>query len=259
MINEKEAGKSEGAAGRALDVFEVFASVREPMSLTELSARIEAPLSTCHNLVRVLQSRGYVYVLDQPRRFYPSKRIFDIASAIATHDPIVQRLLPILTSLRDVTGETVIVGKRQGDEIIYLEVIEGTHVIRYREEPGSRKPLHSSAIGKAILGSLDEGTLTDFLQGRKLAQKTERTIVEVDVLLQDLSVSRKRGYYMTVGENVSEVEAIAIATRFVGQTLAIALAGPIARMQEHQAARIEALRACQVEIEKSNSTPFDRS
>lgn len=251
-MNDKEAEKSQGAAGRALDVFEVFAALHEPMSLTELSARIEAPLSTCHNLVRVLQLRGYVYALDHPRRFYPSKRIFEIASAIATHDPIVQRVLPILTALRDATGETVIIGKRQGDEVIYLEVIEGTHLIRYREEPGARKPLHSSAIGKAVLGSMDDDALAAFLRGRTFAQKTDRTIVAADRLLQDLSVSRERGYYMTVGENVSEVEAIAIVTHMVGQTLAIALAGPISRMQEHQAALVTALRTCQLEIDKAN-------
>jgi DNA-binding IclR family transcriptional regulator len=248
-MTDKETVSSVKTAGRTLDVFEAFASGGEPLSLTELAEKIGAPLSSCHALVKTLQNRGYVYGLDQRRRFYPSKRMFEVASEIAHRDPILQRLVPIMISLRDDTGETVIAGKRQGDEVIYLEVIEGTHLIRYRENAGSRKPLHSSSIGKAMLGSLDQRQLAAFLKGRKLAKMTDRTIVDARRLLEELEASQKRGYYTTSGENVADVQAFSIVCKIGGETLAIALAGPIERMRAKEKFYVAALRAARLKME----------
>ena len=112
-------------AARTLDLFEAFAKVREPMSLTELARRIGAPISSCHALIRTLQKRGFLYELGPRGPVYPTKRMLEIITAIATYDPILKRLEPVLERLRKATGETVILGKRQGDGIIYLEVLQG--------------------------------------------------------------------------------------------------------------------------------------
>ena len=37
--------------------------------------------------------------------------------------------------------------------MIYLQVLESPHPIRYSARPGDLKQLHSSAIGKAMLGA----------------------------------------------------------------------------------------------------------
>src|SRR5688500_2352238 len=95
-------------AARTLDLFEAFAEARTPMTLTEIAARIDSPVSSCHALMRTLQARGYLYVLSQRRRCYPTRRLLDIAAAIAGHDPIVEKLRPAMEALRDRTGETVI-------------------------------------------------------------------------------------------------------------------------------------------------------
>ena len=139
-------------AARTLDLLEAFAKARGPLSLTEIAQRINTPISSCHSLVRTLQARGYVYVLDNRKRVYPTKRLLAVANAIARHDPLLEKLAPILEELRRDTGETVLLGKRQDDHVTYLEVIEGTHIVRYTSSPGDTKPLHSSTIGKATLG-----------------------------------------------------------------------------------------------------------
>jgi IclR family transcriptional regulator, acetate operon repressor len=243
VVPEEEATSSVKTAGRTLDVFEAFAAIGEPLSLTELAARIDAPLSSCHALVKTLQARGYLYPIEQRRSFYPSRRLYDVASEIARRDPLLQQILPVMTALRDATGETVIAGKRQGNEVVYLLVVEGTHIIRYREHPGSKKPLHSSAIGKAVLGSLDERALGTLLRTLRLPRMTEGTIVDVEALRADLRQSVERGYFRTRGENVAEVEAVALPFRLSGELIALAIAGPIERMRTREAAYVEALRA----------------
>lgn len=228
-------------AARTLDLFEAFARARAPLSLTELAQRIDSPISSCHALVRTLQARGYVYMLDQRKRVYPTKRLYAIADIIARHDPLLDKLLPLLEALMRKTGETVLLGKRQGDGIRYLEVVEGQHTVRYAARPGDAKPLYSSAVGKAMLGQLEDGELHQLVENLAMPQVTEHTITEAEALCADIAAGRERGYFQTRGENVADVMALSIARSVLNETLGIALAGPTSRMDANKQAYLKAL------------------
>ena len=228
-------------AARTLDVFEVFASAKGPLTLTELAARLGSPISSCHALVRTLQARGYVYVLDERKRVYPTKRLFTIAQQIMQNDPVLERIGPVLAALQHDTGETVILGKRQGGAVTYLDVLEGSHTIRYAASSGDTKPLHSSAIGKAMLGAMPEAELGRLIKKLPLPAVTGRTITDPDALLLDIETSRARGYFMTRGENVPDVMALSIARSVGDEWYGVAIAGPIGRLEAGQAALVASL------------------
>ncbi len=214
------------AIARVIDVFEAFQASQRPLSLTDLAKAVGVPKSTCHGIVSTLTARGYLYTLSHPRALYPTRRMYDVMNAIVARDPLVERATPMLERLRDATRETVILGKRQGDSVIYLHVVEGLHPIRYSAKPGEFKPLHSSAIGKALLGSLKEPEQRAWLKERKLAAITAATKTGHDALVTDLLESRKLGYFVTRGENVSDVWAVATFLKARDETVAVAIAGP---------------------------------
>lgn len=219
------------AIERLIDIFEAFQASQRPLSLTELAEAANIPKSTCHAIVATLTERGYLYMLNRPRALYPTKRMYDVASDILAKDPFVEHATPVLERLRDATRETVILGKRQGESVIYLQVIEGPHPIRYSAKPGEFKPLHSSSIGKALLGSLKEPELRSWLQGRQLRSITSATQTDHEQLAQEILDSRKMGYFVTRGENVSDVWAVATFLTINNETLAVAVAGPRHRIE----------------------------
>ena len=229
-MNDKGGASSVKRAGRTLDVFEAFGAAGEPLSLTELADRIGSPVSSCHALVKTLQARGYVYTLDQRRLIYPTNRLHVIASEIAARDPLLRQIEPLMVELRDETGETIIMGKRQANEVIYLEVVDGSHTIRYTARAGEAKPLHSSSIGKAMLSLLSPGGVKDALK-QGLDARTPHTITDIARLHADLDRGRAQGYFVTRGENVVDVMAIAVPVRVAGENLGFALAGPISRVE----------------------------
>jgi IclR family acetate operon transcriptional repressor len=219
------------AIERLLDIFEVFDKVQKPLSLTDLAEMTGIPKSSCHAIVGTLIARGYLYSLTRPRALYPTRRFFDLARAIHENDPFVERIMPMLERLRDSSRETVILGKRQGDAVIYLQVVESPHPIRYSARPGEFKPLHSSAIGKALIGSLKEPELRAFLLDRPLPAVTGSTLTDEEVLIADIQESRRRGYFLTRGENVPDVWAVSAFLTINSETLAVAIAGPRHRME----------------------------
>ena len=215
---------------RCLELFEAFRAARRPLSLSELARLTDTPVSTCHGVMRALQERGYLYVA-AGRDVYPTRRLWDLADEIRTHDPIVARLEPALAALRDETDETVILGSRQGDNVLYLLVLEGRQSIRYSSRAGELKPLHSSAIGKVMLASLAPDALDGWLSGRTLERVTTRTRVTARALRADLQAGVKRGWQTTCGENVADVMAIAAPLRLGGSLFGLAIAGPMHRMR----------------------------
>ncbi|MGU7784925.1 IclR family transcriptional regulator [Burkholderia sp. PU8-34] len=204
---------------------------QRPLSLTELAEAVDIPKSTCHAIVQTLMARGYLYTLTRPRSLYPTRRIYDVTRDIAAKDPFIERATPVLERLRDTTRETVILGKRQGNAVIYLQVVEGLHAIRYSAKPGEFKPLHSSSIGKALLGGLKETELRAWLDGRQLPAITTATQTDHEALVRELQDSRRAGYFVTRGENVCDVWAVAAYLTLNHETLAIAVAGPRNRME----------------------------
>lgn len=221
------------AVQRVLRIFESFSTQQTPLSLTELAAATDTPKSTCHAIVNTLVMEGYLYTLRSPRTMYPTKRIWEVGQRINATDPIAQRLLPLLEQVRDQTKETVILGKRQGDVVLYLQIVESRNAIRYIANPGDFKPLHSSAIGKALLSALPESELKTVLKKLVLKRATPNTITSATGLRRDLDDARERGYAMTSGENVADVSAVAIPLNLGVENFALAVAGPTHRI--HQA------------------------
>jgi IclR family transcriptional regulator, acetate operon repressor len=218
-------------ADRTLEIFEAFAEAKKPLSLSELARLIDSPVSSCHGLLRTLQKSGYMYALDVRRRYYPTRRLFEVGTSIAAHDPIVERVASILDKLRAETDETILLGQRQQKHILYLHVLESSQMIRYAASVGAIKPLPSTAIGKALLGEMSDEDLSAFLGTIDHVQVTSSTITDPDQLLTDIQRSRKRGYFVTRGENIADVMAIARACAMDGEMLAIAVAGPIHRLE----------------------------
>jgi IclR family transcriptional regulator, acetate operon repressor len=241
-------------ADRTLAIFEAFEATCRPMVLSELAQRADVPVSSCHGLVQTLLDRGYLYLLGRRKDIYPTRRLLDAAEKIVRHDPLLDRIEPVLHDLRDRTRETIILGKRQGDAVLYLEIVPGLHTIRYTASPGEFKPLHSSSIGKSLLGSLSDEDLSEWLASHRLTAVTSRTRVDPSRLRADIARGRRRGYYMTQGENVSDVSALAVSFNVHGELLGLAIAGPTHRMsaqlEEHATHLLKARRTIEEIFER---------
>jgi len=219
------------SADRTLQILEAFAAAGEPLGIAELARRLAIPVSACYGLIRTLELRGYLYELGLRKGWYPTLRWLQKARAVADHDPVLERVAHLLEALCAASGETVVLGKRSGSMVAYLNVLESSNSIRYSAQVGERKPLHSSAAGKALLGAMAPAQRAALLATLKLARVTPNTIVRRDLLEKDLAAGARRGWYMTRGENVADVHAIAAPVRIDGEPYAVVIAGPAHRFE----------------------------
>jgi DNA-binding IclR family transcriptional regulator len=232
---------------RVLAILEMFEREKRPLSLKELSDYCSIPTSTCHALVQILLRRSYLYLTGQRKDLYPTRRVYDMGATLLAHDAVLQRLMPVMEGLREATQETVILGKRQRDHVLYLEVLEGPQTIRYSARAGETKPLHSTCIGKTVLSTMKPEDIRRWLDERPARQITDNTITSPARLMQDLEQGKKTGYFMTRGENVPDVSALSAPIHLNNDLFGLAVAGPSyrvdARVREIAQALLQAARS----------------
>ncbi|CAN5446720.1 IclR family transcriptional regulator [soil metagenome] len=229
------------AADRTLDLFEAFSRAGRPLNLSELAKAVDIPVSSCHGLVRTLTSRGYLSEVGTQRMHYPTRRLFDLAQGILARDPILMKVSPILAELREKTGETIVFAKRLDKFVIYLDVMESHKTIRFSAVVSALRPLHSSALGKALIGAMPLPRRTEFVDSLDLTRVTANTIANAKKLLSNLAEAEARGWHSTRGESVDDVMAIARSVMLGGETYAVAVAGPLARMEPLEAKHVKSL------------------
>lgn len=230
------------SAERVLAILEMFAREKRPLSATELAEYCRIPASTCHGLVHILLRRSYLYQVGRRKDFYPTRRLFDVGSVIVANDQVLQRFEPAMEALRDATQETVVLGKRRKENIVYLEVLESPQTIRYSAAAGDSKPLHSTCIGKTILAELSPEDIREWWNVQPPEKVTDNTVDSYARLMADIEEGLRDGYFITRGENVPDVTALAIPVSINNERFGLAVAGPSPRVERHKEQIVDALK-----------------
>lgn len=129
------------------------------------------------------------------------------------HDQFLERFIrPVIAEFGELTGETVSWYVRRGWEQIVVEVRPGGHALRYVLETGARYPLYLGAAGKAHLATLPEEEVAEFLEGLEPEQLT-RFRLNKPALLEELRLTRSRGYAISQNERVEGAASVACAVK----------------------------------------------
>jgi IclR family acetate operon transcriptional repressor len=218
------------SAQRVLDIFEYFVSVRAPTSLSALAAALKLPKSSCLALIETLQARGYLYEVRPRVGYYPTRRWLDKAQIVSNSDPLIARVRPVMIDLREAVRETLIFGKRSGDHVIYIEVVESPQTLRYVAVAGQFKPLHGTASGKALLAGMTPPDRHSLLSRYRFERLTPRTIAELAAFERDIQRGIERGWHISRGENEPDTTAVAVPVMMAGEIFFLAAAGMTARV-----------------------------
>lgn len=219
-------------ADRTLQIFEFFADRLEPTTLSDLARALEMPISSCAALIHTLQARGYLYEVSRKKAYYPTSRWLAKARDIANADPIATRLRPFLEHLSAEVGETVILSKRLGDQVIHLAIVEGTQNIRYSGQVGDFKSLLTTASGQAILARLSTTERLDAIIHAKNGKGDADTISQRNALLRAIEQGLRRGWWRSKrGASGSDVMSLGTSVVLGSEIYAVVIAGPVARIE----------------------------
>lgn len=227
------------AINRALSILRCFTVDRGAISLKEICRQTGLTHSTGHRMVKTLQAAGFLVHVPESGGYALGPTVMDLAHAVlarSDHSDLVSSALPQMERLRSRTGETVAVHVRIGVERVCLAEFPSRHPLRVARGVGHTAPLHAGAAGKVLLAWLPREQRGALLSATPLRRLTAGTIVETDVLEEELARVRHAGYAVSVGETVEGAAAIAVPVFGPGGTIraAIAVTGPSSRWTEQR-------------------------
>lgn len=217
---------------RTLDCFEMFAAQKQPLSLTEIAKLLAIPASSCRDVLKALQRRGYVYELTPRGGFYPTLRLYELGKIVAEYDPVLLRAEALLRSLRDLLDESVQLAKVSGLQATYLLVFESSQPLRMITSVGNPlRSLYATSAGKALLASLDERMLESYLESAELTPLTPHSLRSKKALREQIEAGRKRGWFVNREESVEGVSTLASQFKWRDTLYIVSIAGPTSRIE----------------------------
>ncbi len=218
---------------RAISILERLAE-SDGMSLTDLSQSVGLAPSTTHRLLTTLQQRRFADFDDEYGVWVVGVGAFNVGNAFLRSRKIISLGRPVMRRLMEEVGETINLAVEDKGELVYVTQFESHAPMRAFFRPGRRAPMHSSAIGKAMLAEMDENALRDFLQKRGMQRFTDHTIVDPAVLREQLRQIRQRGWGIDDEEHTVGMRCVAATVHNEhGEVIAgISISGPSVRVTQ---------------------------
>src|SRR5262245_32754238 len=201
------------SADRTLDVFELLATEPAGLTVSEISERLGLARSSTHGLVRTLHSRGYL-MENGGRRFHLGARLIQLGLKVVDRLELRAAARGPLERLVAETGDTALLVVPDHGDLLYVDkFLSDARDVRTDPRVSSRRPLHCSSLGKALLAALDDVTVLRIVDVMGLEPATEFSISDSDVLLADLTLTRERGYAVDRQEAIIGVWCVGAPVR----------------------------------------------
>jgi len=183
-----------------------------PASLAQLVQTTGLARPTAHRLAVALEHHRLVH-RDPQGRFILGPRLAELAAAAGE-----DRLLA-MTQLRDLTGESAQLYRRQGDARVCVAAAERMSGLRDTVPVGSSLPMTAGSAAQILLAWEEPDRLHRGLRGSKFTATT-------------LASVRRRGWAQSVAEREQGVASVSAPIRGTGGRViaAVSVSGPIERL-----------------------------
>lgn len=159
-------------------------------------------------------------------------------------------ILPEMERLRDLTGETVILGAQSDLFAQYMHVAHARDPLHYAASPGAVRPLARSVIGRLLLSGLPDAEIDRLVRRINIAEPEHR--VEFGALIEDIGAIRRQGFAFSpssFAEGVGVVATLLPSAPF-GRRFALGVAGPVERLEAGFESHLANLRAAVAKMDE---------
>jgi DNA-binding IclR family transcriptional regulator len=195
-----------------------------PRSLVDLVEATALPRATAHRLAVALEVHRLL-ARDPDGRFVLGPRVGELSAALP--DPLVAAAVPVLAWVRDESGESAQLYRRDGAERVCVAAAERASGLRTTVPVGSRLPLTAGSGAQVLCAWSDPASVADIVAH---AEFSPRALAEV----------RRRGWAQSVAQREAGVASVSAPVLDADGALlaAISVSGPVERLGRSPGSRI---------------------
>jgi len=192
-VPQAEAKSSIQVIQRMMALLDVLAHHHDAVSLKLLAQETGLHPSTAHRILGAMTQSGFVE-RPEPGTYRLGIRLLELGNIVKSRINIRPLALPFMLRLHGEIGESVNLGVRHGDEIVYVErTSSGRASVRVVHLVGARAPLHSTAVGKLFLVEDGPQKVRDYARRTGLPGFTPTSLTSLAALEKELDHVRRHG------------------------------------------------------------------
>ncbi|GAB6281022.1 MAG: IclR family transcriptional regulator [Thermovirga sp.] len=200
------------SVNRAIDILELLNQERS-LGITQISQTVGLEKTTVFRLLQTLCARGYVRQDLSTQSYSETMKLFEMGIRIVDSHGLLKKARPHIEALAMSTRETVNLAVLDGRNIVYVDKVESTEVIKADLGVGKSFPAYATSLGKSILALLKEDQLEVLYGGEIFTSLTSRTVPDLEALKAQIREIRIRGYASDDEELVNGLSCVAAAIR----------------------------------------------
>ncbi|MCI8418519.1 MAG: IclR family transcriptional regulator [Lachnospiraceae bacterium] len=247
-----------GSVAKCIRTLKTFTVNRPEWTLTQLSKELSISKSTMVNILKTLESFGYIQKL--PNQHYRlGIELLELSYHIRASLPILHSAIPIMEEIQRQSGQIVYLTIPKKGKAFYLQSVNpGNRNISY-SITGRCTLMHCSCCGKIMLSEMSEEMVDLIIDTYGLPRFTTTTITKREALKAELQTIRDRGYAIENCEEFPNVKGVAVpicsSNRLLGS---LSLTGSVLSMPDENMVQYATLLANGANLLASNEEFFPK-
>lgn len=225
-----------------MKLLDVLSYYHDPVGLKQLALETGLHPSTAHRILAAMSASGFAERAD-PGTYRLGIRLLELGNLVKSRINIRDSAMPQMQALHEKIGESVNLGVRQGDEIVYVErTSSGRSSVRVVHLVGARAPLHVTAAGKLYLAEYAKDDLREYARRTGLPGLTPTSITTLAALEKEIERVRRHGVAYDNEEIEQGLRCVAAPVRDdSGELVAgLSVSAPAERYNQEWAAMLRA-------------------
>ena len=187
----KKTSSSIQVLDRAMALVGILSRAPGPVSLTRLAEQAGLHTASAHRILGALMAHGLVEKTGAGE-YDLGVRWLEVGNRLRSRLNIRQVAMPFMQQLAELTGETVNLIVRRGDEAVYVERVSGGQtLIQVVQVVGAHAPLHDTAVGKIFLAEDSASGVMGYAERTSLPAYTPNTLTTLERLAAELETIRR--------------------------------------------------------------------
>ena len=206
------------SAERMLAVIDAIAA-HQPIGVAALTTLLGDDKSAVQRVLVTLADAGWIQPIGTPTKWELTTHVLVVAEQTRDRHTLARAARPVLETLREATGESIILAVPDGGQIAIADVEISRQLVRTAPHAGMVIPTATSAAGQAILSVLDDAG-----RERLLGYAADER------LRAELDGARRLGYSLNLHWSGSSSVGAPIVTAAGAVQGAIAVSAPAERL-----------------------------
>lgn len=221
---------------RGLNVLEIVAGARKPLTVTEIAEQLGVSRSSAFRLIYTLRFMGCLELSSDERSYQLGARVLNLGFAFLSTQSIIQVARRDLETLRDETGVSAHLAIRDGRDVLFLDCVQSLTGFQSNVNVGSRIGAHASPLGWLLMSDIASRDIAELFRNATLEPLTDKTPVTLPALMEKVMQAATDGYIVSRGfaeQGGSSVSA-PVFDKDGGIIAAIDISGPDSAFDENK-------------------------